>query len=187
MSADLLSTLDLMARLKTVLSAIDHPTINGQKLFEVVEYSEDKNLAEALQDLIILKQRVCLIVPAGDDWQRRKEGRTMHADRTTSLDLLFADRAYTKGGQDAAFGGANNVGVVKMHELVLATLAENPQLEAGNPAYPLRWCALVPVSGAFLSIAADEAKALPGRQAYAVNYETPSGEITLPMTAAWPA
>ncbi len=180
MSADLLKILDLLAALKTRLLALDHPTLTGEKLFEVVAYHEDKNLAEALEELIITKSRVCLIVPAGDRFERRKEGRIINVDRYSSLDLVFADKAYTKGGQDAAFGGTKNVGVVAMADLVIEKLGETPQLTG------LRWCSLEPTDGAFLTLAADEQKKATGRQAYVLNYETPSGELTLSPTAAWP-
>jgi hypothetical protein len=182
MSVDLLKTLDLFAALKTKLAAIAHPTLVAPtKLFEVVEYHEDKNLAEALQDLLIVKKRICLIVLAGDSYVNDKVGRAVRSTRTTSFDLVIADQAYTKGGQDAAFGGANNVGVVAMKDLVVATLAAAPQLTG------LRWCMLSPTEGAMLSLAGDAQKQTPGRQAYVLNYETPSGELMMDNSTAWPA
>lgn len=176
---DMLDTLRLCAGLKAALEAIAHPTAAGEKLFEAVLYHEDTNLAEALQELIVLKQRVCMVVPQGDRYEQRKEGRSLVSTRLTSVDLVIADRAYTKGGQDAAFGGPKNIGVLKMKELVVAALAENPQLGG------LRFCALFPTEGAMLEISADDAKKTPGRQAFVQNYETPSGEIVMPITAPW--
>ena len=183
MTADLLLTLDLLAALKTHLSGILHPdqTTPGTKLFEVVEFYEDKNIAEALQDLIIVKKRVCLIVPAGDHFILAKEGRTQRSVRTTSIDLVMGDVAYVKGGKDAAFSGAGNVGVVAMKDIVLISLANNAQLSG------LRWCGLYPTDGAFISLSADDEKKMPGRKIFAVNYETPSGWITSPLTGTWPA
>lgn len=177
---DLLTTLALCGALKTKLESIDHPTLAGQKLFEVVNFHEDKNLAEALQQLIIVKKRVCLIVPAGDHYVNAKEGRSMRSVRITSVDLVMADLAYTKGGQDAAFGGANNVGVIAMKDIVVSVLAAAPQLTG------LRWCALYPTDGAFLTLSESEEAKTPGRQAFAMNYETPSGELITPLTVAWP-
>ncbi|MDP2227284.1 MAG: hypothetical protein Q8J78_07375 [Moraxellaceae bacterium] len=182
MSVDLLTTLDLFAALKTALVAIPHPTLVAPaKLFEVVDYHEDKNLAEALEELIIIKKRVCLIVLNGDRYENDKQGRSVRSRRTTSLDIVMADQAYTQGGQAAAFGGPSNVGVVAMKDLVVATLGEQPQLTN------LRWCQLTPTEGAMLALAADEQKKAPGRQAYVLNYETPSGELILPATEPWPA
>ncbi len=125
---DLLKTVDLCNALKIALAAIDHPTLAGEKLFQAVDFHEDKNLAEALQQLIIVKSRVCLIVPAGDHYDHVKEARSLYSRRTTSVDLLMADLAYTKGGQAATFGGPTNVGVLAMKDLVVATLGAAPQL-----------------------------------------------------------
>jgi hypothetical protein len=36
-----------------------------------------------------------------------------------------------------------------------------------------------------LALAGDEAKQLPGRQAYVLNYESPSGRLITPLTTAW--
>lgn len=176
---DILETLTLCAGLKAALEAIAHPTADGEKLFGAVLYHEDTNLAEALQDLVVMKQSVCIIVPQGDRYEQRKEGRSLVSTRLTNVDLVIADRAYTKGGQDAAFGGPKNVGVLKMKDLVVAALAENPQLGG------LRFCALFPTEGAMLEISADDAKRTPGRQAFVQNYETPSGEIITPLTMPW--
>jgi hypothetical protein len=176
---ELLKTMDLCAALKTALAAINHPTLAGQKLFEVVEYHEDTNLGEALQQLIITKKRVCIIVPQGDRYQTERPGRTIVSTRTTSLDLVIADQAYTRGANDAAFGGANNLGVLRMKEIVLEALAASPQL-GGLP-----WCALYPTEGAMLEISASDEKSAPGRQAWVQNYETPSGQIQMPVKGAW--
>lgn len=178
MSVDLLKTIDLCNALKTRLEAIDHPTIIGAKLFEVVAFHEDKDLGEALQELIIIKKRVCLIVPSGDRWQHEREDRVIVSTRTTNLDLVLADQAYTKGGQEAAFGGANNVGVIVMKEIVTQHFAENPALT------DLRWSLLMPVEGAMLEIAAAEASKAPGRQAFVLNYDTPSGQMITPLADA---
>ena len=177
---DLLNTLDLCNALKTFLAAIPHPTLTATALFDVVNFAEDKNLAESLQQLIITKSRVCLIVPSGDHFLQEKMGRTIHSTRFTNVDLLMADRSYTKGGQDAAFGGPNNVGVIAMKDLVTAAIAAQPQITG------LKWCSLYPTDGAMLSLSESEEKRTPGRQAFVLNYETPSGQLITPITTAWP-
>ncbi|MBX3736741.1 MAG: hypothetical protein KF715_08635 [Candidatus Didemnitutus sp.] len=176
---DLLKTSVLCAGLKAKLEAIDHPTLEGEKLFEVVAFHENKNLGEALQDLVVVKKRVCFIVPQGDRFESKKEGRSQVSDRFTSIDLLYADTAYTKGGNAAVFGGPNNVGVIAMNEITLEVIAKDPQLGG------LRWCALQPTEGAKIEMAAADAKAASGREAWVQNYETPSGRIESPLHLAW--
>lgn len=177
---DLLETLDLCAALKTFITAIDHPTLAGQKLFESVEFYPEKNLSDALQQLVIAKERVCLIVPSGDHYTQEKEGRTIRTTIWTSIDLVLADRAYLQKGQEAVFGGDKNVGVLAMKDLVLAAIGAQPQLTN------LRWCALYPTGGALITLSDADEKKAPGRQAFALSYDTPAGQLITPITIAWP-
>lgn len=185
---DLLATLDLCAALKTFLAAIDHPTLSGEKLFEDVEFYPEKNLADALQQLVIAKQRICLIVPSGDHHTQAKEGRGVRTTVWANLDLVIADRAYLQKGQEAVFGGAKNVGVLAMKDLVMKALGANPQLTI--PSAPtvagLRWCALYPTAGAIIALSDAEERKAPGRQAFVLSYQTPAGQIITPLTVPWP-
>ncbi|HEY1110215.1 MAG TPA: hypothetical protein VGE76_16305, partial [Opitutaceae bacterium] len=96
----------ILAALKAQLELIPHPTLTGEKLFQRVDFHENKKLREALTDLTIVKQRVAIIVPGGDNYENRKEGRTYRSTRISTFDLLIADRAWTQGGNAAVFGGA---------------------------------------------------------------------------------
>jgi len=170
----------LLAALKTELESIPHPTISGERLFERVDYHENKKLREALTDLVISKQRVCIIVPGGDSYSNERQGRVIFSRRVSTLDLLIADRAWTKGGHEAVFGGSKNLGVLKMKDVVVAHLAAHPQLG-------LAYVALTPEEGNQIEIADDQVKDVPGRECYVVSYSTPTGEIEISPTAAWPA
>ncbi len=174
-------TLDILTKLQTALAALPLPgTITGEKLFERVDFHENKKLREALTDLIIVKQRVAIIVPGGDIYVNTREGRTVRSTRTSTFDLLIADRAWTKGGHEAVFGGPKNVGVITMKDLVVDHFAENPQL--GLP-----WVVLTPEQAAQIEISDSDAKDSPGRECYVLNYSTPAGERTITPTAVWPA
>jgi hypothetical protein len=178
------STSSILAALKTQLEALPHSDPVkaglGEKLFERVDFHENKKLREALQDLVIVKQRVAIIVPGGQSFQNLKEGRTVRSVRSFSFDLLIADRAWTKGGRDAVFGGDNNIGVIRMAEDVVNHFIANPQLG-------LAYVVLQPQEGAEIEIADDQVKDSPGRECYVLNYSTPAGEETIKPTAAWPA
>jgi hypothetical protein len=173
-------TLDIMAKLKAALESLPLPgTTTGEKLFERVEFHENKKLREALSDLIIIKQRVAIIVPGGDSYENLKEGRVVRSRRTSTFDMLLADRSWTKGGHDAVFGGAQNVGVFAMKDIVVDYFVANPQLD-------LPWVVLTPEQGAMIEIADSEAKDSPGRECCVLNYSTPAGESTITPTKPWP-
>ena len=175
-------TLSILTALQTFLAALPHPDAAraqaGDKLFERVELHENKKLKEALKDLTVVKQRVALIVPGGDSYQNFREGRATRSVRTTALDVLVADRAWTKGGHEAVMGGANNVGVIRMKDLVTNALAESPQL--GLP-----YVVLAPTDGAMITIANEDIKDTPGRECWVTAFETPAGEVTLYPLATW--
>jgi coenzyme F420-reducing hydrogenase delta subunit len=172
-------TKTILDALKTQLESILLPgTSSGEKLFERVDFHENKKLREALKDLTIIKQRVAIIVPEGDDYKNIKEGRTIRSERSTSFVILVADRAWTKGGYDAVFGGTNNVGVLAMKDLVVKDLVASCQL--GLP-----YVILQPVEGAQIEIADADVKDSPGRECYVLSYVTPAGEEVLIPTATW--
>ncbi len=174
-------TTDILAALKTQLESLPLPgTTTGEKLFERVEFHENKKLREALQDLVIVKQRVAIIVPGGDSYANLKEGRSVRSVRTSTFDLLLADRAWTKGGHEAVFGGTKNVGVLTMKDLVVDHFIANPQLD-------LPWVVLTPTEGAQIEIADADVKDSPGRECFVLAYETPAGERTITPTKVWPA
>lgn len=173
-------TTDILTKLQAALAALPLPgTTTGEKLFERVDFHENKKLREALADLIIIKQRVAIIVPGGDSYVNTKEGREVRSARTSTFDLLLADRAWTKGGHEAVFGGEKNVGVITMKDLVVDYFAENPQLD-------LPWVVLTPEQGAQIEIADSDVKDSPGRECYVVNYSTPAGERYIKPTKVWP-
>ena len=175
------TTVSILTRLKTQLESLPLPgTTTGEKLFERVDFHENKKLREALADLVIIKQRVAIIVPGGDRYENFREGRTIRSKRNSSFDLLIADRAWTKGGHEAVFGGARNVGVLVMKDLVVDHFVANPQL--GLP-----WVVLSPIDGAQIEIADPDVKDSPGRECYVMAYETPAGEAMITPTQPWPA
>lgn len=174
-------TLSILGALKAQLEGIALPGGGaGEKLFERVDFHENKKLREALADLVIIKQRVCIIVPGGDSYENVREGRTVRSSMTQTFDLLIADRAWTKGGHEAVFGGAKNVGVIKMKDTVRDHFLASPQL--GLP-----YIVLTPQEGAHIEIADSDAKDSPGRECFVMNYSTPAGEATIKPTVAYPA
>lgn len=175
-----LKTLDILSALKGELAAIPFPGgLPEQKLFERVEFHENKRLREALTDMFILKQRVCIVVPAGDSYENTREGRGIRSALTQSFDLLIADRAWTRGGHEAVFGGAGNLGVLRMKDVVRDWFLGRPQLG-------LAFVCLTPEEGAHIEIADSDVKDSPGRECFVMHYSTPAGEAMLTPTVRYP-
>lgn len=175
-----IKTLAILTALKAELEQIPLPNgAPGEKLFERVDFHENKKLREALVDLVIVKQRVCIIVPSGDSYENIREARTTRSLMTQSFDLLIADRSYTKGGHEAVFGGAKNLGVIQMKDEVRDWFLAHPQLG-------LAFVCLTPEEGAHIEIADSDAKDSPGRECFVLHYSTPAGEAMLTPTVRYP-
>ena len=174
-----LSDLHILNAVKAALEALPHPDLPAEKLFERVDFHENKKLREALRDLTIIKQRVAIIVPGGESFANTREGRTVRSERAFTFDLLIADRAWTKGGHEAVFGGEKNLGVLLMKDAVVRHFIANPQI--GLP-----YVTLQPQDGAQIELADDQVKDVPGRECYVLNYTTPAGEETLRPTQPFP-
>lgn len=101
------STLALLSAVNTAVSAARYhqaspadPAVlsddsSDPKLFEKVAFYPDRNLARALTDLRVMKNRVCLIVPQGDTYENERKGQIARSDRTTEFMLIMADRDFS--------------------------------------------------------------------------------------------
>jgi hypothetical protein len=172
-------TLDLIAGFKAALESLQIPPglpagAGTGPLFQKVDYYDSENLADALKNLLILKQRVCFIVPAGDRYENSQHGGVfLHSKRLAEVDLLIADSAWTKAGQDAVFGGEKNLGILRMKDLVVEALTGS---SLGLPNV-----ALSPADGNFITVADDKAKDRPGRECWVQPFETWAGEARISL------
>jgi hypothetical protein len=172
-------TLDILAALKAKLEAIQIPAglpagVGTGPLFQRVEYYDNENLADALSKLIIIKQRVCFIVPMSDHYENDLSGGAfLHSRRLTEIVLLIADSSFTKGGQDAVFGGEKNIGVVRMKDLVVEELV--------GTTLGLPGVALAPADGNFITVSDEKAKDKPGRECWVQPFETWAGDARIAL------
>ncbi|AHF94216.1 hypothetical protein OPIT5_08335 [Opitutaceae bacterium TAV5] len=177
-----IATLDIMQAVKASLATlrIDPADPESAPLFETIDMHINKKLKEALKNLLILDQRVCLIVPGGENYENIKEGRTIRSEKDITFDLLIADRDWAEKGHDATFGGPENIGILRMADRVVEHFLETPQL--GMP-----YVCIVPTAMRPIDVPADDVKDSPGRECYVINYESPAGSAILTPTVPWSA
>jgi hypothetical protein len=111
----------ILDALQTRIAAIKlGPESGDEPLCEAVEIFANKSLGEALEKLIITKQRVCFIVPTGmlRTYSQEISGEVTLLSRFLAVTLILADRSYVKAEQVALVGGEKNVGVLPMSELL---------------------------------------------------------------------
>jgi hypothetical protein len=172
-----LTTTQLLTALKTFLADIQAQL--GEEtvpLFERVEFFDAPETGTAIRELLITKQRVCFIVPSGDDYETTRTGDVVVSECTQEFDLIFADRSWVKGNA-AVFGGPTNLGVVPMKDIVRAELV--------GQTLGLDGVALVPVGGSFATLADDKAKDVPGRESYVMTWRTWAGDARVSLTPAF--
>lgn len=78
--------------LRVALSAIQ---IWGKPAFEQVKIYDLLDLKKALEELLVTKNRVCLLIPGGEEWDRNIHGAQLICHQTRQVTLLMADRNYT--------------------------------------------------------------------------------------------
>jgi hypothetical protein len=163
----MLTTLELLAALKTRLSALTVGS-TSEPLFERIEYYSEPDLLRALQEIRVFKKRVCILIPAGDTFETETAGNssTLAIKIEREVVILLGDRDVTKP-QEASTGGDGNPGVVAMKDQVFDALV-NHDLSLGQYNLFLR-----PTDSQPLTIA-DETEA-PGRRAWQMSWIAHAG------------
>jgi hypothetical protein len=172
-STNYVSTLAILTAIKAALTPLTAELNNASvPMFERIELYGSKQIGQALKDLIIIKDRVALIIPIGSRFEGERKGSTVISKKTTTIDVLVADRDYLTG-QAADFGGSNNVGVVAMQDAVAEALTGN-QLA-------LPFVSLIPTAAEPLEIYDPKKKDSPGRVAWVVSFDTRAGDARFPL------
>ena len=167
------STLQIFAAIKDRLAAIALDAESdpaGEKLFEAVELAANKQLGKQLAELLVLKNRACLIVPLAI---RRvvadqSGGLSVMGRKFAEVALIYSDKAYFKATQVVTFGGDKNLGLFGFDEKIDAALT-------GHEISPFGGIVLGDSDPLLLTDS--EQKDAPGRQAWLVQAIVPIGLI----------
>ena len=165
-----ISTESLLKGIKTALEGLRlPPTVEGADsipAFEKVAIYGARDLSAAFADLLIFEERVCLVIPAGDNYTTEWEGRTVVTHQESDFVLLISDRTF--GSRiDALEGTAETPGVVALKDRVVSGLF-GARLEIPGVS-------LVPVSGEPFKLSTFDKKEQEGRQCWSITFSTPSG------------
>jgi hypothetical protein len=112
-------TLAVLDALKLRLSALEIE--NGVLAFEKVETYPQPRLIQALQELRIFTNRVCLIIPDGDLYQNELRGRNLITRCLRRVILLLADRDFGRR-RNASTGDENTFGVLRLGDAAIDSL-----------------------------------------------------------------
>lgn len=182
------STLEILTALKTALAAItlrdaadadntagdsaNDPAI-AAPLFETVEFAANKQLGTQLRDLLVTRDRVCLIVPFAVRRTISDETGALSVlgRKHLAVELLYSDRALFKSGQTATFGGEKNLGLLGFDDRLEAALTGRDLSPFGG--------LILGDSEPLLLTDTDQAR-IPDRHAWLVSLLLPTGLIAAP-------
>ncbi len=186
-AAMFLSTLALLTPIKDALAAARYsqaaPTAEAllsskpadPKLFEQVQFHANKNFAQALQDMRVIRDRLALIVPLGDDYDTSFPGSVMKSARTTEFMIMIADKDMSDSGQLSP--SRNTPGILAMKDLTVHLLTKDPF------AIGPRAVVIEPVAGAIVALEWKDEKNAPtvGRECWNQGFRAQAGFINTPF------
>jgi hypothetical protein len=125
-----MSTLSIFNALKEVIAALPlDPELDpdGEKFFQAVELAANKNLAKQLGELLVMKNRACLVVPLRvvRTVQDQTGALSVLGTKMAEVAIVYSDKAYFKASQAVTFGGDNNLGLFAFDERLEAALTGN--------------------------------------------------------------
>jgi hypothetical protein len=166
-----LHTTELLETLKTRLESlrVDPANPESEKLFQRVGYFGASKLNDALKATFAAEQRVCFIVPAGDNHTNIRNRSFTWATRGTKIVLLIADRALEKVNQEALVGGPKTLGVLELKDLVIDDLFANAFADVPDLAFE-------PGDGDVLIIGNEKNPADLGRECYMQHFTAYAGQ-----------
>lgn len=117
------STKAILDAVKAALAALTIPIgSETPKAFGTVEIFDMKDWEAAIQTLVTTENRICLVLYAGDSYERVASGITMlNVRRTTKIELLIADY-HVSDGVKAQLGDGAQPGSVGLLDAVLGEL-----------------------------------------------------------------
>jgi hypothetical protein len=171
MAAQFVETLDIMQSMKNFIGNLTLKT--GEIAFNEVRYYAQADLQKALDDLLIYDDRVCLIIPSGDNHKNQRIGGVLRTWRESEFVLLLSDRVYGDFDAEALQGTQTNPGTVALKDLLIQGLTAS-QLD--NP----RLC-FEPGNGEPFHISNAEKAEMPGRDCWSQTFRTPAGYQEAPI------
>jgi hypothetical protein len=119
------STISILTAVRAHLRGLRMPDAPEENLFHVVEFYDQKDVAEGLARLFkATAKRACLVIPGGDDYDYEKPGDDgiVMARRDTDFSLLITDKTYKPGMPAAVFGDNATFGILNLKEIVVEKL-----------------------------------------------------------------
>ena len=167
------ATLSILSALKTAIAAINLPSsyaaIAGYpKAFPAVEIYAQENLMKAFDDLLIVEDRACFIIPGGDTHDSARDGAVVKTARASEVHLLLTDRDYNRA-QAELVGGAEAPGVIALKDILIdALIWKNLSIHG---------VLLLPTTGDPMALSDKDKENAPGRAAWVQTFTTNAGSM----------
>lgn len=164
-------TLTLMGQVKTLLTALQLSP--GVALFDKVEVYSTPDLVKARRELLLFDNRLCLIIPSGNDYENKFAGKEVQTEVKREFVLLLTDRDFSKRKNAALGSGSDTPGVVKMNDLVEAALLGQ---NLGQSPVMLR---MHPLNSEAFQLVGESEEQSTGRAAWQMTWQCSGGRMVV--------
>ena len=165
MAAHLVDTLEIMKSMKDFIGTLT--LADGEIAFTEVRFYPQADVKKAMEDLLIYDDRVCLIVPSGDQHKNQRIGNVLRTWRTSEFVLLLSDRVYGDFDAESLQGNTTSPGTVALKDVLINALTGQ---QCGDPRLIFE-----PGTGEPFHISNEERKELSGRDCWSQTFSTPAG------------
>ncbi len=111
-------TVEVLNALQAHLSAVQYA---GSPAFDQVELYDLADLAQAIKDLLLVKNRICLVVLDSESWEPERKGQQLICRQAREVTLLVADRHWASS-RVALLGNVQTAGVLGLKDALLPEL-----------------------------------------------------------------
>lgn len=174
------ATVSVLAALQAKLEALEWTPATGpaEPAFQKVALFDVDDLATAIKDLLVFKDRACFILLDAERCDSELAGNKVVSRLTRTVALLITDRDYGKRA-DALVGDATRPGVLALKDLIL-----DPDNEIIGDL--VTGVAVLPGFGSPVRITGEARDNLTGRLAYELDLELKGGSLVVALTGPGP-
>jgi hypothetical protein len=119
------TTLQIFEAFRDALRAVKlDDTADSVPLFDSVELYPNKQLVQALRDLVLVKDRICLVVPLAVRRIINDQSGVVSVNgrKYAEVALLYTDRALFQSAQKVTFGSDKNPGLFAIDDRIEAAI-----------------------------------------------------------------
>jgi hypothetical protein len=165
-------TVDVLEAIEAKVKALKLSADYGaQPAFQTVGLFDVVDLEEALKEFIAARDRVCLVIFDGDDFNNDVKGTDLWSTQTRKIDFLVSDRVMGNDRRKALFGNKEHPGAIRLGDVLRDGMAG---ILLPNP----KGIFLRPLGSESMTVSDAQQRNTPGRRGLVVHMDARGGLLT---------